>query len=231
MRTLAALAALALLGLTAGGAQSAPPRSAGIKDPDTKAWWQIAEALSSDAMEGRDIGSPGHHRAALVVAARFKSAGLTPAGDNGSYFQTFPVHESRVEKDGTSFAIWRGDRSATPLEFLHAITVRPTDSLPASLDAAMTFRGYCAPGDLANTKGMVVICFNSKRSGLPTAGQRVQAARNAGAAGIIQVDDPYFTIEPPRWPAAYARSVSIAGATEPVAADMPVMTLSAEAFK
>ena len=59
----------------------------------------------------------------------------------------------------------------------------------------------------------------------------MQAASNAGAAGIIQVDDPYFTIEPPRWPAAYASSVSSAGSPPPAAADLPVMTLSAEGFK
>ena len=34
----------------------AEPRTATIKDPDTKAWWAITEQLSSDAMEGRDIG-------------------------------------------------------------------------------------------------------------------------------------------------------------------------------
>jgi hypothetical protein len=95
----------------------------------------------------------------------------------------------------------------------------------------MTFRGYCAPKDLADAKGKVVVCFNTKRAGLTTAGQRVAAAEAAGAAGLIQVDDPYFTIEPPRWPAAYARTVSIAGTPAPTAAGLPLMTLSAEAFK
>jgi hypothetical protein len=231
MKSPAALAVLSLAGLIACGAQAAQPRSAGINDPDTRAWWEIAETLSSDAMEGRDIGSPGHHRAALVVAARFKAAGLKPAGDNGTWFQKFPVHESRVETAGTSFTVWRGERSATPLRFLHDITVRPTDTLPASLDAPMTFRGYCAPSDLAEAAGKVVICFNTKRAGLPSGAQRVQAAQAAGAAGIVQVDDPYFTIEPPRWPAAYARSVAIAGSPAPAAAAMPVMSLSADAFR
>lgn len=225
------LTALILAGVCAGGARAAPPRSAAIKDPDTKAWWQIAEMLSSDAMEGRDIGSPGHHRAALVVAARFKAAGLAPAGDNGTYFQVFPVHESRVEKDGTSFEVARPNARPLPLVFLHQISVRPTDDLPASVDAPLTFRGYCGPTDLTDAKGKVVVCFNTKRAGLPSAGQRVQAAQAAGAAGLIQVDDPYFTIEPPRWPAAYARTVTIAGSPAPAAPGLPVMTLSAEAFK
>jgi hypothetical protein len=229
VRPAAALIGLALAGLAVGGTQAAP-RSAAIKDPDTKAWWRIAESLSSDAMEGRDIGSPGHHRAALIVAARFKAAGLQPAGDNGGWFQTFPVHEVKVETAGTSFALTHGDRAATPLRFLHAISVRPTD-LPSGVDAPLTFRGYCAPADLTDASGKVVVCFNTKRAGLITAAQRVKAAQAAGAAGVVQVDDPYFTIEPPRWPAAYARTVTIAGSPAPPASALPVMTLSAEAFK
>jgi Zn-dependent M28 family amino/carboxypeptidase len=224
------LAALILAGFTAGGAQAAPPRSAGIADPDTRAWWQIAETLSSDAMEGRDIGSAGHHRAAVIVAARFRAAGLKPAGDNGTFFQTFGVHESRVETAGTSFQVARKGAAPLPLAFLHQISVRPTDALAADLDAALTFRGYCGPKDLAEARGKVVVCFNTKRAGLPSAAQRTEAAQAAGAAGLIEVDDPFFTIEPPRWPAAYARSVAIAGSPPPAAPTLPVMTLSAEAF-
>jgi Zn-dependent M28 family amino/carboxypeptidase len=225
------LTALILTALTAGGAQAAPPRSAGIADPDTKAWWQIAEVLSSDAMEGRDIGSDGHHRAAVIVAARFRAAGLQPAGDAGSWFQTFRVHESRVETAGTSFQVARKGGAPLALTFLHQISVRATDDLPPTLDAPLAFRGYCGPKDVVDAKGKVVVCFNTKRKGLPSAGQRTEAAQAVGAAGLIEVDDPYFTIEPPRWPAAYARSVAIAGSPAPAAPALPVMTLSAEAFK
>jgi Zn-dependent M28 family amino/carboxypeptidase len=235
VRTATALAALILAGLSAGGGQAEPLRSAAIKDPDTKAWWQIAEAISGDAMEGRDTGSAGYDRAADIVVAKFKAAGLKPAGDphglGGGWFQTFKVHESRVESAGTSFVVERSGRPSMPLRFLHDIAVRATDSLAPSLDAELTFRGYCAPKDLAEAKGKVVVCFNTKRASLTSAGQRVTAAAAAGAAGVIQVDDPYFTIEPPRWPAAYARTVTIAGTPAPAAAALPVMTMSADAFK
>ena len=237
MRTRPALTALALAGLLAGGAEAAP-RSAGIKDPDTRAWFQITEALSSDAMEGRDTGSPGYDRAADVVAARFKAAGLKPAGDKGGWFQTFPVHESKVETDGTSIEMVREDGTRLKFKFLHDISVRPTDQLPALLDAPLTFRGYCGPDAVADvenpedtSRGKVVVCFNTKRKGLPSAADRIKTAAAAHAAGLIEVDDPYFTIEPPRWPAAYARSVAIAGSPPPAAPSLPVMTMSAEAFK
>ena len=79
-------------------------------------------------MEGRDIGSPGHHRAAVIVAQRFKVAGLKPAGDNGTYFQTFPVHESRVETAGTSFSVADGPTGA--LSFLKQTHCGPPTSSP-----------------------------------------------------------------------------------------------------
>ena len=229
----AVLSVLALAGLLAGGASAAPAsRADAIKDPDTKAWWHIAEALSGDDKEGRDIGSAGYDRAADIVVREFQAAGLKPAGDGGGWFQVFKVHEAKVESEGTSFlAIRPGIDTESRLPFLEQIKVRATDRLPASLDAPMTFRGYCGPADLAEVRGKVVVCFNTKRAGLPSAGQRISGANTAGAVGLIQVDDPYFTIEPPRWPAAYARSVTIAGTPEPGAAALPVMTLSVEGFR
>ena len=234
MRALFLTAAICALATSALG-QS---RADAIKDPDTRAWWRIAEVLSSDAMEGRDIGSPGYDRAAEVVAQRFKAAGLKPAGDNGTFFQTFPVHESRVEAAGTSIEVVREEGGRLKLVFLHDISVRPTDQLAATLDAPLTFRGYCGADNVADvenaadtSRGKVVVCFNTKRAGLPSAADRIKAAAAAGAAGVILVDDPYFTIEPPRWPAAYARTVSIEGSPPPTAARLPVMTMSAEAFK
>ncbi|MBS0332999.1 MAG: M28 family peptidase [Proteobacteria bacterium] len=236
-RGTALLLGAALAGLATGGALAAS-RADGIKDPDTKAWWRIAETLSGDAMEGRDTGSPGYDRAAAQVVKLYQAAGLKPAGDpngpGGGWFQVFEVHEAKVEAEGTQLAVWRGGRATTPLKFLHDVSVRATDDLARGLDAEMTFRGYCAPKDLeamGGVAGKAVVCFNTKRKGLPSAGQRAAAAAAAGAAAIVEVDDPYFTIEPPRWPAAYARSVTIKGTPAPAAAAMPVLTLSAEAFK
>jgi hypothetical protein len=226
-----ALAGPILAGIWAGGALAEPSRADAVKDPDTKAWWHIAEALSGDDMEGRDIGSAGFDRAAAIVVQKFQAAGLKPAGDKGGWFQVFKVHEVAVEKDGTVIAIAHGDSMAEPLgPLLQDITVRPTDALPSALNGPLVFRGYCSGPDLAGAQGKVVVCFNTKRAGLPSAGQRIQAAQAAGAAGLIQVDDPYFTVEPPRWPAAYARSVTIAGAPPPAAAGLPVMTMSASLF-
>ncbi len=47
--------------------------------------------LADDAMQGRGPGSEGHEAAAEYIAEQFRAAGLEPAGDDGSYFQSFQI--------------------------------------------------------------------------------------------------------------------------------------------
>jgi hypothetical protein len=221
-RALVIAAAAAAL---AGGALAAP-RSAGIRDPDTKAWFQLTEQLAGDAMEGRDIGSAGYDRAAQIVADRFKAAGLRPAGDNGGWFQVFPAHESKVDKAELTVTV---DGRAQSLRFLHDFSVRAADDLSPQLDAPVMWAAFCRPTDLAEARGKWVVCVNSRRKGLTTGAERIANARNAGAAGLVQMDDPFFTIEPARWPAAYARTVAIADKPPAATGGFPVLTASVEA--
>src|SRR5450432_643308 len=203
-----------------------------IHDTDTLAWWHTTEALSNDGMEGRDTGSAAYQRAADYVANRFKAAGLTPAGENGSYFQTVPMHETVVVAEGTSFTLIGTDGMQTPLKFLQQITITPADDLAAKFEAPLTFRGYCGKDAMAGIAEKIVVCFGTQRDGLPSASVRAANARDGRALGLINVDDPYFTIEPPRWPYAYARSVTLRSERPAQAhvAPLAIMRLSAEAF-
>lgn len=224
-----ALIALALASLLPLAAATAADRAAAIADPDTQDWWRITEQLSSDAMEGRDIGSAGHERAGRWLADQFAAAGLKPAGDNGTYFQTFPVHESRVAAADLRIEDGRG-RWIQP-EFLRHYSVRADDDLPAQVHGAMLFAGYCRPADLAGAAGKAVFCINTRRTGLTSSAERIRNAQAAGAIALIQVDDPGFTIEPARWPAAYARTISLADARPARTGGFVVMTLSAPMFE
>ena len=47
---------------------------------------------------------------------------------------------------------------------------------------------------------------------------------------MISVDDPGFTIEPARWPAAYARTVHIENDPPVLAPELAVLTLSSAGF-
>lgn len=223
--------ALALAAPLASQAQQ-HQRDTEIHDADTLAWWHTTVALSNDSMEGRDTGSAAYQRAADYVANRFKAAGLSPAGESGGYFQTVPMHEIDVVPEGTSFTLVGANGAETALKFLQQITIAPAESLAPKFEAALTFRGYCGKDAMADIAGKIVVCFGTQRADLPNASARAANAREGGALGLISVDDPYFTIEPPRWPYAYARSVTLRmpQAEKAPAAPLLSMRLSAESF-
>lgn len=200
-------------------------------DAQTAAWWRTTEALSNDAMEGRDTGSPGYDRAAAYVADRFEQAGLTPAGDNGTFFQRIAFTDVEVISEGTSFHIAydHSNGMPRPLRFLHDISVQASWSLPATLDAPLAFRGYCAPSDMTNVRGAIVVCFGARRTGQTTGAARLAAVTEAGALGIVTVDDMAFSLEPPRWPLAYARTVTLATISARPHT-IPSLRLNADAF-
>ena len=51
-------------------------------------------ALTAPALEGRGLGTEGEKAAAGYVAAEMKAAGLSPAGDEGGFFQRFRVERT-----------------------------------------------------------------------------------------------------------------------------------------
>jgi hypothetical protein len=113
------------------------------------------------------------------------------------------MHEIAV----TSAQISVGGR---PLRFLHDLTVAVGLGMPQRVNAGLVYAGYCGTDQLAGVRGKIVICHGTHREGLPDAAAREAAVRAAGAVGIMTIADPGFTVEPPRWPFAYARSVTLA---------------------
>src|SRR5206468_12856539 len=57
--------------------------------------------LASDEMGGRDSLSHEGRIAAEYVAAFYHRAGLKPVGNNGTYFQNFPMVEAQLDRDHT----------------------------------------------------------------------------------------------------------------------------------
>ncbi len=56
----------------------------------------IVEVLASDSLEGRKSGQPGGERAERYAAELFRSWGLVPGGDQGTYFQRYPFQSFQV---------------------------------------------------------------------------------------------------------------------------------------
>src|SRR4030095_7108440 len=71
------------LGLAAGIAAAAQsPQSAGLT-AEGNAWWAHVQFLADDALEGRNVGTPGYEKAVDYVESQFKAIGLKPAGTSG----------------------------------------------------------------------------------------------------------------------------------------------------
>src|SRR5580700_4179147 len=55
--------------------------------------------FASDAMRGRRAGTIDELKGASWIAEQAQKAGLQPAGDNGTYFQFFPVQRVMVDQN------------------------------------------------------------------------------------------------------------------------------------
>lgn len=65
--------------------------SSAIDDLSADQYLHHVRYLASDVMGGRANGSDALNTAADYIAARFRTVGLTPAGDNGTFFQRFEL--------------------------------------------------------------------------------------------------------------------------------------------
>ncbi len=190
---------LALIGTAARaeGAADAPP------DVATRAWWALTRELSSDAMEGRDTGSPGYGRAAAVVAKRFAAAGLKPAGEGGGWFQPIQFEDLRLDELQSFMSI-----GMMRMSFNREVQLAPSALTPRTLSAPATFRGYCSAGEIGDVQGKLVVCYGRPAPARLQGFDRAKALREAGAAGMLLIAAPGLPGEPIRWPFAYSRSVT-----------------------
>ncbi|MFC1660789.1 M28 family metallopeptidase [Gemmatimonadota bacterium] len=79
-------------------------------------------ALADDDFLGREAGTENELRAAAWLAQRAREAGLEPAGEDGSYFQFFPLRRMRVSGGSlirigdVEFRIWEDANVLSPVE-------------------------------------------------------------------------------------------------------------------
>jgi hypothetical protein len=215
MHSLRSLCAALVVFLTFVATAQSPQKP----DTATAAWWAQTTALSNDSMEGRDTGTDAYQRAANYVANQFKAAGLKPAGDNGTYFQGVPMHQIALDNDKSSVEILDSAGKPVTLHFTTEVTTVPREQ-PSSIEAPMIFLGYGLPPRDLDLKGKIAVFFNNTPTELlPYDGEtytsrRLRALAQAGVAAILSIDNP-AAIEPFHWPAAYARSVTIAAVPAP----------------
>ncbi len=83
------------------------PSSGEISDGDLGAISHV-RYLADDALEGREVGSAGARCAADYIAARFEAIGLEPIGDEGTFFQSFPIRAGSQLTAGNALRSDRG---------------------------------------------------------------------------------------------------------------------------
>jgi hypothetical protein len=184
---------------------------------DGKAILDHIKWLADDDREGRAAGSAGCLAAGDYIADHLKKLGLKPMGDNGTYFQNFPIPRGFdirpetslvAERDGKDVTL-KYDRDLKPLSL----------SGPGDVEAEAVFAGYgiAAPevgyDDYAavDVKGKVVVVlrhapgFKNRKSPFANPAlvkryaafqAKVNTAVGAGAAALVIVNDPTRTRKP-----------------------------------
>ena len=203
-RLVVALIAFSLGGVSTG----ADPRRV-----DPKAYIEHVKFLASDNLEGRGNGSPGLETAADYIAARFRDAGLEPAGDNGTFFQRFEMTTGLSVEPGNVFTLQAG-RSSIPFDigrdYEIVSTSRDQSSQGDTLPLVFAGYGISAPGQRyddyagidATDKAVLIFTHepqeNDARSAFEgqtntihsTMMRKVEVARNHGVKAMLVVDDP-----------------------------------------
>jgi Zn-dependent M28 family amino/carboxypeptidase len=186
-------------------------------------------------MQGRDTGSEAYLRAAQSVADQFKSDGLKPVGDGGTFFQAVPMHQVDLDTGHSSVELVSPDGSYAPLALLYEVTLRPSAGLPAKTEGSLIFIGYGMPPAGVDLHGKIAVYFNNipaSKSGPERESfleQRRRVLGQSGALATVAIDNP-SDIEPAHWPAAYARTVTLRTRSQPAVPSGPLaLRISAEA--
>ncbi|HET7452982.1 MAG TPA: M28 family peptidase [Thermoanaerobaculia bacterium] len=170
---------------------------------DGERWWSHVRYLASDALQGRDTGSPGYREAAAYVEKTLRAAGVRPAGTAG-YEQPIRFRSRRVVEERSHVALRRGGEEE-PLAFGDDV-VAGARAEGGPVDAPVVFVGWgvSAPeeghDDLAglDLRGKIAMFISGSPPELSpevsahagSSGERWKALRAAGAVGEISVANP-----------------------------------------
>jgi len=129
---------------------------------------ETTASLSSDDMQGRGTGQPGGDKAANWIAEKFKSLGMKPAGDKGSYLQKVDFKETVVQE--TSFK--SGEES---LSFGSDYALVPENNGNKDVSGSLVFVSYGIQAKAnnidmlegVNLSGKVVILTQGPPPGFP----------------------------------------------------------------
>jgi len=192
-------------------AAAGPPIAAAEAALSPEALWEEVRILAAPEMEGRAAGTAGADRAAAHIAGAFRSAGLRPGGDAGTFLQHFDILTGiRMGKDN---GLTLRPGTAPPQAFVPGTDFTPFSfSEDGRAEGEVVFAGYGITAselgydDYAglDVRGKVVLLLTHEPRERDPAGpfRRPEAyrytevryktinAREHGAAAAILVTDP-----------------------------------------
>jgi Zn-dependent M28 family amino/carboxypeptidase len=145
-------------------------------DIDAADFHELVATLASDEFEGRAPGSPGEEKTVEYIRAQFERLGLSPGGDNDTFFQTVPMIETTAD-ESTVLRI-DSNGNARELKFGTEMVVGTRTGQPevSIRDSELVFVGY---GVNAPERGW------NDYAGLDVKGKTV----------VILVNDPGFHVK------------------------------------
>ena len=155
--------------------------------------------LASDAMRGREAGSPEYDIAAQYVASQFYAAGLRPGGDEGGYLQRVPLVAYKLE--GQSQASFGRTPLVQGVDFIAGPNPARAET---RITAPLVFAGWGIDAPTygqddfagADVRGKIVAVFGGaparfegeERAFHGSTGTKAQAAARRGAVGLLVIN-------------------------------------------
>jgi hypothetical protein len=143
-------------------------------DPDARVGFESINAndirsyltyLASDSLQGRETSYQGEKLAADFIAEHFKTFGLRPMGDNGTFLQHYDVDLVRVS-DSTSIVIRNGGEREKFYWTSDFISLGARDTVVSGPVACVGFMdSKSPPGQKSSLAGRVILVFSGSRQG------------------------------------------------------------------
>jgi len=194
-------ASLLLLFLTLSTLSATLP----VGELSAERYLQHVSFLASDELKGRGNGSPELERAAEYLATQFRSYGLEPAGDRGTYFQKFDITVGAEFGPKNELQV-SGTAKAKDKDF---VTIPLSSS--GTFEGPVVFAGYGITSETLqwddyagiDVQGKAVLVFRHDPEEANTASRfsidpatpstfisKVRNARSHGAKAIFFITDP-----------------------------------------
>ena len=147
------------------------------------------ETLASPEFSGRMAGSPGGQAAANYIADHFAEYGLQPVGDDGTFFQSFPITYTELSA-APELVVFNGDTAVSQTRFQDYNPTIFSYAGSGSGRGQVIWLDDCQADDFARQSlvGKIPLCQNIIARNDIAAVSRT--ALEYGASGLLLLTDP-----------------------------------------